>query len=172
MRSDWISDDVFGLLLSACMPENRLALLVSMTTGLRIGDVLRLRPADIITDRPTITEAKTHKRRRVYIPLKLREQLARGAGRFWVFPGRLDERKPRTRQAVYKDLRRVAKLYRLDGKVIRAHVSPHSARKIYAVKEFHKGGLKHVQALLQHDSEAVTMLYAMADQLTKQRAGG
>lgn len=172
MRSEWVSEDVLRLLLTACMPENRLALEVSLCTGLRIGDVLSLRPADVLSGRPTVTEAKTHKRRRVYIPLPLRQELCRIAGRFYVFPGRLDERKHRTRQAVYKDLRRVAGLYRLDGKALKAHLSPHSARKVYSVKEFHKGGLKHVQQLLQHESEAVTMLYAMADKLTEERAGG
>lgn len=67
-----------------------------------------------------------------------------------------------------KDLRRVAKLYRLDGKPIRRNIAPHSARKIYAVQDYHAHhDMKRVQRLLNHSDEAVTMLYALADQLAK-----
>ena len=86
------------------------------------------------------------------------------AGARWVFPGR-DPRKHRTRQAVYKDIRRAAEAFR-----VREHVSPHSARKIYAVEQLHKSGDLHkVQRLLQHDDAAVTAIYAMADVLTQRK---
>lgn len=168
LRSEWVPPDSFALLLSALMPENRLALEVSQATGLRIGDVLALRPSDIATQRPTIKERKTGKSRRVYIPLPLWKRLHEISGQLYVFEGRTSSRKHRTRQAVYKDLRRVAALYRLDGKRIAAHLSPHSARKIYAVEVAHEGGLAAVRRDLGHDSDAVSMLYAMADVLTEQ----
>lgn len=169
MRTDYIKPAVFDLLLTALMPPNRLALQVSLQTGLRISDVLHLRTNVLMkTARPTVTERKTHKRRRVYIGRKLREELLRQSGRYWVFTGRLDERRPRTRQAVYKDLKRVARLYRLDGRKIAANVAPHSARKIFAVQDYHAhGSVERVQRLLNHSDEAVTMLYAMADQLQR-----
>ena len=41
--------------------------------------------------------------------------------------------------------------------------SPHSLRKVFAVEEYLDcGDLLRVQKLLNHTSEAVTMLYAMA----------
>lgn len=169
VRTDYINPQVFELLLTALMPANRLALQLSLATGLRISDCLALR-TDVLkrSNRPTITEKKTHKHRRVYIPQELRDRLLKQAGRFFVFEGRLDERRPRTRAAVYKDLRRVAKLYRLDGKPIRRNIAPHSARKIYAVQDYHAHhDMKRVQRLLNHSDEAVTMLYALADQLAK-----
>lgn len=169
VRTDYIDPQVFELLLTALMPANRLALQLSLATGLRISDCLALR-TDVLnrSNRPTITEKKTHKHRRVYIPQELRDRLLKQAGRFFVFEGRLDERRPRTRAAVYKDLRRVAKLYRLDGKPIRRNIAPHSARKIYAVQDYHAHhDIKRVQRLLNHADEAVTMLYALADQLAK-----
>ena len=58
-------------------------------------------------------------------------------------------------------------MYRLDGQRVRAHLSPHSARKIYAVAEMRRGGLERVKRLLQHESEAVTLIYAMADELER-----
>lgn len=169
MRTDYIKPEVFKLLLTALMPQNRLALELSLATGLRIGDCLALR-TDVLkrTARPTITEQKTHKRRRIYVNAALREQLLRQAGRYYVFEGRLDERRPRTRAAVFKDLKRVARLYRLDGKKIAANIAPHSARKIFAVEAYHAAhDLAKVQRLLNHSDEAVTMLYALADQMMK-----
>lgn len=165
LRSGWVPDNVFLLLLTALMPENRLALLVSMHTGLRIGDVLQIRTEQIKRQRFTVREQKTGKIKKVFVPVELWRDMNRIAGRRYVFEGRLDWRKPRTRSAVYKDLRRVCELYRLDGKAIRAHLSPHSARKIYAVRQMRRYGIERVKELLNHESEAVTMLYAMADVL-------
>ena len=61
MTTDYISRASFEHILSALMPENRLALIVSMTTGLRIDDVLHLRTKDVIKGRFTIREMKTGK---------------------------------------------------------------------------------------------------------------
>lgn len=169
MRADYLEPDALHLLLTALMPANRLAMETSMITGLRIGDVLALRTSQLC-QRMTITEAKTHKRRRVYIPSELLDALLRQVGRYYVFAGRLDERQHRSRQAVFKDLRRVAALYRIDGRRIAEHISPHTARKVYAVQAYKaKGSLAKVRALLQHSDEAVTYLYAMADALTASR---
>ena len=90
------------------------------------------------------------------------------AGPVYVFSGRLDGMHPRTRQAVWKDLNRVAKVFRL-----KVNLTPHSMRKVYAVEQYHKSrDLKRVQKLLNHSSEAVTMLYAMADQQVRKKLGG
>lgn len=172
-RSDYVQPDVFQLLLTALMPKNRLALEISLSTGLRIGDVLSLRTADVRrSSRLTVKEQKTGKSRRVYLPARLRDLCLQYAGRYYVFEGRLDPKQPRTRNAVYKDLKRVSALYRLDGRKLRLQLSPHSARKIYAVKTYHRiGNLEKVQQLLNHSNEAVTYLYAMADVLTTTSCG-
>lgn len=171
MRTGYVEPEVFELLLTALMPANRLALQVSMVTGLRIADVLHLKTADLVrTARPTITERKTGKHRRVYFPRALRDALLRQAGRYYVFEGRYDERRPRTRQAVFKDLKRVARLYRIDGEKIRANIAPHTARKIYAVQDYRShGSLERVRRLLNHSDEAVTALYALADRLERKQ---
>jgi len=117
MRTDYIKPEVFNLLLTALMPENRLALQLSLATGLRIGDCLSMRTAALeASQRPTIREQKTGKKRRIYVPKALRVELLKNAGKRYIFPGRLNPNKPRTRAAVYKDLKRVAALYRLDGR--------------------------------------------------------
>lgn len=144
------------------MPENRLALLVSLSTGLRIGDVLNLRTKDIVKGDFSVREQKTGKRKRVHLGKALQTDILSIAGRVYVFEGRTSELKHRTRQAVYKDLARVASAFRLKG------VSPHSCRKCYAVRNLHLyGDLRKVKKLLNHSNEAVTVLYAMADELSQ-----
>lgn len=167
MRADWIDDRSINLILTALMPYNRLAMMVALDTGLRIDDVLSIRTVQLRTQRLTVVERKTGKHRRIYLPLRTYEYLCQYAGRVWAFEGRCDWRKHRTRQAVYKDLRRAATLYRIDGTPTRAHVSPHSARKVYAVHDLaaHNGDLSRVQRDLNHSDPAVTTLYAYADRL-------
>lgn len=172
VQAEWTSRATLELLLTAMMPANALAIRASMATGLRIGDVLALRTDQVRTQRFSVKEQKTGKVRRVYLPTKLCEDILRQAGRIWAFEGRSDPRKHRTRDAVYKDLRRVATLYRVDGKKLTEHISPHTARKVYAVEAYQRSGsLRKVQQLLNHDDEAVTRLYALADVLTARQHG-
>lgn len=159
MRSEWIPKGEFEHILSALTPENRLACEVSLATGLRVSDVLMLTPQKVRKQRFTIREQKTGKTRYIRLPKELVDRCLACAGAHYVFENRLNGRKPRTRQAVYKDLKRVASLYGC-----KKNVTPHTARKVYAVDEFEKtGNLKKVQKLLNHSDEAVTILYAMAN---------
>lgn len=168
MRTDYIDKVELGHLLAALTPQNRLALEISLETGLRIGDVLNIRTEQLRgakQNRFGVRELKTGKRRSIRLPVELMERALSEAGKVFVFENRLDWRKARTRQAVHKDLKRVAKMFR-----IRENVAPHSARKVFAVEQLRRtGDLARVQKLLNHESEAVTALYAMADQLTRRK---
>lgn len=167
-RADWANGDVMGHILAALTYENRLAITVSLLTGLRIGDVLNLRSRDLLRDRFTITEEKTLKRRTIRIPRELRDELLSIAGKIYVFENRVSARKHRTRQAVYKDIKRAARAFR-----IKSNISCHTARKIYAVSEYKKDfSVARVKKLLNHSSEAVTMIYAIADELTERKKRG
>ena len=166
MRTDWIPKGEMIHILAALSPENRLACEISLATGLRIDDVLALTPGRVRRQRFTIREEKTGKTRLIRLPNDLVKRCLACAGQHYVFEGRLDGRKHRTRQAVFKDLKRVAAAFNL-----KKNVAPHSLRKIYAVDEFEKSGgnLRRVQKLLNHDSEAVTLLYAMANIVSKRK---
>lgn len=170
MRAGWLAPPEYEHILAALTPENRLALEVSACTGLRISDVLNIRTEQLRQHpdgRLTVRELKTGKTRRVRLPAQLYRRMLSQAGKVWVWEGRTDWRKHRTRQAVFKDIRRAARLFRCP-----VHVSPHTSRKVYAVAEYHRtGSLQRVQRLLQHDSEAVTMIYAMADVLEQRKKG-
>lgn len=160
----WVNKRTLEHLLAACTLENELALRVSMTYGMRIGDVLRLPSAALQKGVWSFREEKTGKRRRVTLSASLQRELQLIAGKVYVFEHRLDWRKHRTRQAVWKDLKRVARAFRLGG------VSPHTARKVYAVARYAEDfNADRVRRLLNHTDEAVTYLYALADVLNAQK---
>lgn len=180
MRTDYISADLLDRLLDALMPENRAVMTIAARTGLRVGDVLRLRWRQVEPVAPgrvvRLTECKTGKTKEFILDSEMCYQLTLMAQRCgaseYVFPGRSDIRRIRTRQAVWRDLKRAARLYRLDGKKIAENVGPHSARKGYAVQLYREtGDMAAVQRALNHSDSAVTMLYAMADKLTELRLG-
>ena len=160
-RTKYVKPDELDCILMALMPPNRLAATVALQTGLRIGDVLSLKTEQLKNGRFSIRESKTQKRRSFTLGKKLSDELLSIAGKIYIFENRLDYRKPRTRQAVYKDIRRAAELLRLPK-----GISTHSIRKNYAVTKYRAcGDMKKVQKLLNHGDEAITMIYALADSL-------
>lgn len=165
MRSEYMPRGEIVHLLAALQPKNRLACEISLFTGLRINDVLALKTEHAQKGRFTVREEKTGKTRTVRLPADLQRRALNCAGQHFVFEGRLNGRKHRTRQAVFKDLRRVARLFG-----VREHISPHSLRKVFAVEEYSKyGDLARVKKLLNHNEEAVTVLYAMADRICRRK---
>lgn len=153
---------------AALMPANRLVCEVCAATGLRVGDVLALKPGQLARQF-WITEQKTGKRRRVNLTDDLLRRLREQAGTMWVFPGARDPGKHRTRQAVWYDVKRAAKAFRMPQ-----NVGVHSIRKLYGVEylDAHKGDLKAVQRVLNHRHLETTMIYAMALQLYQSKYGG
>lgn len=158
MRTEYLIDREVELVLHLLTYENRLVMRTLLHTGLRIGDVLRLRPGQL---KPNfwITEEKTGKRRQVGLPKPLLDDLRAAADKEWVFPG-AKPGKHRTRQAVWKDVKRAAQAARLT-----TNAAPHSARKVYAVELLRKyGDIERVRRALNHGGIEVTLIYAMADQ--------
>lgn len=157
MKTEYMLNREVDLVLAALTPQNRLVMRVALHTGLRLGDVLALKSAQL-QPHFWVTESKTGKRRQVGLPEPLLSDLKKTAGRVWVFEGRSPE-KHRTRQAVWKDVKRAARAFRLP-----ANIAPHSARKVYAAELLQRyGELDKVRRALNHSNEAVTMIYAMAD---------
>ena len=165
MKTEYLLQREVDLVLAAMTRENRLVMRVALTTGLRIGDVLRLETKKL-QPHFWITEQKTGKRRQIGLPEPLLSDLRKVAGKRWVFEGRDDPNKHRTRQAVWKDIKRAARAFRLPQ-----NIAPHSARKVYAVELMEKyGDIERVQRALNHCNPAVTLVYAMADRELKANA--
>lgn len=157
MKAEYLVSREVDLVLAVLTPENRLVMRTALTTGLRLGDVLRLKPGQL-QPHFWVTEQKTGKRRQVGLPQPLLNDLRENTGEVWVFPGR-DPEKHRTRQAVWKDLKRAARAFRLPQ-----NVAPHSMRKVYAVELLKKyGDIEKVRRALNHSDMSVTLIYAMAD---------
>ena len=166
MKSEYLRPDEIWCISQLLTTRNAVVVKTLLHTGLRVGDVLTLKKSDI-KKQFWITEQKTGKRRRVNLPGALISEIMAQTEpeNPWAFPGR----KPgehRTRQAVWKDLKRAAKAFRIP-----ANATPHSLRKTFAVEEYQKSGdLEKVSRSLGHSDSIVTLLYALADVMrTEQR---
>lgn len=167
MKTGYLLDAQLALIFAAMMPDNRRVLQVMLRTGLRVGDVLELKKAQI-GRQFWVTEQKTGKRKHCGLPDWLTREIVLAAGDSeWAFPSPKDSSKHRTRQAVWKDLKRVSEAFRIP-----VNVGTHSMRKVYAVDLMQKyGDIERVRRDLNHSSSAVTVLYAMADALTLSASG-
>lgn len=182
-KTEYLLNREVERVLAALTPVNALVMRVMLHTGLRVGDALNLKFP--LREQMWITEQKTGKRRhiglprplideigrqaRYYIPQHLRRYInaepPRGMAPLWAFPSPRDFERHRTRQAVWKDVKRAARAFRLP-----ANAGTHSARKIYAVGLLRKyGDLERVRRALNHSDDSVTAIYAMADRLLEAR---
>lgn len=141
---------------------------IGLETGLRVGDIIKIRLADITPEGLRYVAQKTGKEGIAPLSASLRENIAREAaeGTEWLFPSPVDPTKHITRQALWKRLKRAAER----AGVQRRGTSPHSMRKCYAVREYHTHGLTAAREGLQHTDIRTTQLYALADWLTEENA--
>ena len=184
MTTDYIPEEIFGRLLECLMPENALVLRLILATGMRITDALSIQRDTFFgtakAGKPLTylyREKKTGKLRNVSVPPDLLCQLEDRPDREspWLFPGR-DPEKHRSRQAVWKDLHRTARLWRGNGERLKRTIGTHTARKIYAVKLFHQQEalglaepLEFVRVDMNHKDPTVTYLYALADKISERK---
>ncbi len=140
-------------------PNERIAtaLVLEGNLGLRISDILRLRPCDIVNDggryRMEIVEQKTGKSRVFTVPLVIQQYVENYCLRNGI--QRNDRIFPITERAVQKQLAIVCDYLDFQG------ISTHSFRKWYATEIYKANGydIALVQRLLQHSSAAVTQRY-------------
>lgn len=159
LRTSYITPTLYNKLFGVMQWDNVLAMRTALETGLRISDVLQLKVTNLNGRTVSGVAQKTGKPYRKVISQELANRLKRNEVNGYLFIGRFGN-KPRTRQAVYKDIKKAA---RIIG--IRANVAPHSARKTYAVERLADEGLKATQDELQHDKIETTMLYAFSNLL-------
>lgn len=163
VKSEYIEPEQLDFLLDLMKEANANAVRVSLETGLRIGDVLALTVQDLDAESGAICTicAKTGKPFEGKISGALSRALLSRARRGWLFPSP-KTKGHRTRQAVWRDLKRAA-----ERCALQINVTPHSARKIFAVEQFRARGLSAAQERLGHDRTETTLLYAFSDILTK-----
>lgn len=142
-----------------CRPNERIAtaLVLEGNLGLRISDILKLRPCDIIRDgdryRLEVVEQKTGKSRVFTVPLVIQQYIENYCLRNGI--RRSDLMFPITERAVQKQLHIVCDYLGYEG------ISTHSFRKWYATEIYQANGfdIALVQRLLQHSSASTTQRY-------------
>jgi integrase len=165
-RTEYVLGKKLELVLASLEPSNRLVCLVMLHTGLRVSDVLALKTEQIArSSRFWVKEKKTGKAKMVGLPAELRDELLRQAGEVWLFPGSRGQEKARTRQAVWADIKRAQRAFR-----IKRNLGSHSMRKAYANELMGKyGNVEKVRRALNHSSQSITALYIMADELAERK---
>lgn len=163
MTTEYVFKTQLELILAALMPDNRRVLQVMLRTGLRVSDALSLR-RDQVRRQFWVTEMKTGKRKQCGLPdWLIADILKNSEGSAWAFPSPKDPAKHRTRQAVWKDVKNASRAFRIP-----VNVGTHTARKVYAVDLMKKyGSIDIVKKALNHDNPMITVIYAMADELTR-----
>lgn len=140
---------------------------VALQTGLRVGDVIKARWDDLDGDLLHFRAQKTGKKGTVRLAWQTVAALRRRkTASAWLFPSPRDPDKHITRQALWYRIKRSAR----KARVPLAGVSPHSLRKVYAVREYRAHGISAVAAALQHENLETTELYALSDWATGENA--
>ena len=165
MKSKYLDKMELEKLRSMLAEEAWLPLWVSLETGLRIGDVVKLRKQNLQTDGLHFKAQKTGKNGVAKISLKLRKELEKRRGK-WLIPSPYKAGKHLTRQAAWERIKRACKQAGLNPEGI----SPHSLRKVFAVELYREKGFKAVQEALQHNSASTTEIYSFSDWATGENA--
>lgn len=164
MRSKYIERSEITALRASSDEDAWLPLWLSLETGLRVGDVVKLRRANLQEDGLHYRAQKTRKSGVARISSELRQRL-KGRGK-WLFPSPYKSGEHITRQCVWARIKAAAKRAGIDP----AGVSPHSLRKVFAVELYRERGFKAVQEALQHNNAATTEIYSFSDWSTGKNA--
>ena len=140
-------------------PNERVAtaLVLEGNLGIRISDIVNLRPCDIVRDgdryRLEIVEQKTGKQRVFTVPLVVKQYIENYCLRNGI--GARDRIFPLTERAIQKQLAIVCDYLGYEG------IGTHSFRKWYATEIYKANGcdIALVQRLLQHSSAETTQRY-------------
>jgi integrase len=164
MRTEYLLKKELDCVLAVLTPTNNLVIRTMLQTGLRVSDVLAIKPEQLNLHF-WMTESKTGKRRQCGLTQNLLDELKQQSGKTWVFPSPKNPSRHRTRQAVWHDINRAAKAFRLPQ-----NIGTHSIRKVYAVELMNKyGDIERVKRALKHRYESTTLIYAMADKLLEKK---
>lgn len=165
--------EVHSLLAAVTNLKHRAALTMAYSSGLRVGEVVRLRPEDLDTDRwlVFVRGAKGRKDRYSLLSRKavaaVRRFRPEVGGPVWLFPGARPGRhlSERTVQHVMRRARETAG--------INKHATVHTLRHSFATHLLEAGtDLRYIQEILGHSSPKTTQIYThvRADKLVRIRS--
>lgn len=152
--------EVRRLLEALTNPKHHAVAMIMYSSGLRVGEALRLRLQDIDSERGVIhvRDGKGRKDRVVMLAdvtlNELREYVQIERPRHWLFPG---ERRGRHLHA--RCIQRAVRLAAQTAGIIK-RVTPHTLRHSFATHLLEEGtDLRYIQALLGHKKSTTTEIY-------------
>ena len=168
IKSRYLTNDEIEILSSALDPEAWLPFELAFYTGLRIGDVLKIRNEDIKGGVLHYIAEKTGKPGTIKLPKNLCNRLCKNKrGKGWVFPSpQRGKTNHLTRQAAWARFKKAASSSGVDL----SGCSPHSLRKSFAVELYKREGSDAVKEALQHSNIRTTELYALSDFISGENA--
>lgn len=153
-------DEALQLVASLKNTKHRALLMLLYSAGLRVSEVVRLRPEDLDTHRMLVRVRGGKGRKDRYTLLSeralaaVREYIAEYHPRTWLFPGPRPSRHlaARTAQRIVEKARSRAR--------ISTPATPHTLRHSFATHLLEAGtDLRHIQELLGHESTRTTEIY-------------
>lgn len=165
-RSRYINDYEIDLLKSSMGVSFWLPFAVSHDTGLRIGDVLKIKHTDIDGNILHYTAQKTGKSDTIVLDNGIAAILKKKNGSAYCFPSPRNSSKHLTRQAAWARIKTAAR----NSGVNALNCSPHSIRKHFAVDLYKRYGAEAVKAALQHSDIKTTEIYFLSDFLTDENS--
>jgi len=153
-------EEIFNILKSITNKKHKAIIALIYSAGLRIGEVVKLKPQDIDSDRMLIKVYQGKGRKDRYTLLSqialdvLREYYKEYQPKYWLFPGGKPESHLTSRsvQRVFKSACKQAK--------INKSVTVHSLRHSFATHLLENGvDLRYIQKLLGHSSSKTTEIY-------------
>ena len=152
-------EEVAAILKGTFNIKHKCILYLIYSAGLRLSEVIHIRPNDIDSDRMTIhiRNAKGKKDRISLLSEKtlklLREYYKEYRPKYWLFEGQLGEQfSPRSVQNILQAALRTTK--------IRKKVTVHTLRHSFATHLLETGvDLRYIQNFLGHESTKTTMIY-------------
>lgn len=168
MKARYLDDDEIRIISEHMSARAWLPFQVAIQSGLRIGDVLKIRRRDIRSGGIRYRAEKTGKLGFAKLPEATLKALRAASGRdpdAFCFPGRKPG-KHLTRQAAWSRIKRAAKQcgISLEG------CSPHALRKTFGVHVYQTEGMDAARAKLQHTDVRTTEVYVLADWTTGSNA--
>ncbi len=153
-------EDALRIIAAVTNPKHRAIVMLLYSAGLRVGEVVKLRPADIDANRALIRVRAGKGSKDRYTLLAdtaleaVRTYMAEAGPGAWLFPGANPERPLGTR-AVEAIVREACRRAGLEGAA-----TPHTFRHSFATHLLEAGtDLRYIQELLGHASTETTMIY-------------
>lgn len=158
MRVDLLFPDECALIEGALKGQTKVIWIVGLSTGLRISDILKLKPGDFDKDRIYIKEQKTGKVRRVYVRKNVRRVVKDFAKARAI--GSSDRLFTISRQAVWESFKRASQRAE-----IHKNVGTHTMRKSYSLEHIRKGfDITDLQNRLNHSRLGDTIGYITSNE--------